>query len=224
MNEKFHQLPEEKQLAIFNAAMEVFAQNDYKRASTDDIAAKAGISKGMLFYYFQNKRTLYLETYDYAMRAGRAAIDDPHLFEITDFFELLNYSAQKKLQIMAKMPYLYDFCLRTFYSEKEEISEPLKEKLSKDISEIYSRSTNSRAIMAPVAAFSTYPFPSARAKFLDFSDQTVREKQRRSAISWDLSVRKKEAATSAGWTAGQNALRFSAISATFPARSISSTI
>lgn len=64
MNEKFHQLPEEKQLAIFNAAMEVFAQNDYKRASTDDIAAKAGISKGMLFYYFQNKRTLYLETYD----------------------------------------------------------------------------------------------------------------------------------------------------------------
>lgn len=39
---------------------------------------------------------------------------------------------------MAKMPYLYDFCLRTFYSEKEEISEPLKEKLSKDISEIYS--------------------------------------------------------------------------------------
>ena len=92
MNEKFHQLPEEKQLAIFNAAMEVFAQNDYKHASTDDIAAKAGISKGMLFYYFQNKRTLYLETYDYAMRAGRAAIDDPHLFEITDFFELLNYS------------------------------------------------------------------------------------------------------------------------------------
>ena len=131
MNEKFHQLPEEKQLAIFNAAMEVFAQNDYKRASTDDIAAKAGISKGMLFYYFQNKRTLYLETYDYAMRAGRAAIDDPHLFEITDFFELLNYSVQKKLQIMAKMPYLYDFCLRTFYSEKEETSEPLKEKLSK---------------------------------------------------------------------------------------------
>lgn len=137
MNEKFHQLPEEKQLAIFNAAMEVFAQNDYKRASTDDIAAKAGISKGMLFYYFQNKRTLYLETYDYAMRAGRAAIDDPHLFEITDFFELLNYSAQKKLQIMAKMPYLYDFCLRAFYSEKEEISTPLQEKLSKDISEIY---------------------------------------------------------------------------------------
>lgn len=137
MNEKFKQLPEEKQLAIFNAAMEIFAKNDYKKASTDDIAAKAGISKGLLFYYFHNKKTLYLETYDYVMRVGRAAIDDPHLFEITDFFELLTYATEKKLQIMAKMPYLYDFSLRTFYSEKEEISVPLKEKMSSDIAAIY---------------------------------------------------------------------------------------
>lgn len=60
MNDAFQQIPEEKQLAIFNASMEVFAKNDYKKA-------------------------LYLETYDYVMRVGRTAIDDPHLFEITDF-------------------------------------------------------------------------------------------------------------------------------------------
>lgn len=137
MNDAFKQLPEEKQLAIFNASMEVFAKNDYKKASTDDIAAKAGISKGLLFYYFHNKKTLYLETYDYVMRVGRAAIDDPHLFEITDFFELLTYATEKKLHIMTKMPYLYDFSLRTFYSEKEEISAPLKEKMDSDIAEIY---------------------------------------------------------------------------------------
>lgn len=137
MNDAFKQLPEEKQLAIFNASMEVFAKNDYKKASTDDIAAKAGISKGLLFYYFHNKKTLYLETYDYVMQVGRAAIDDPHLFEITDFFELLTYATEKKLHIMTKMPYLYDFSLRTFYSEKEEISAPLKEKMDSDIAEIY---------------------------------------------------------------------------------------
>lgn len=137
MNEKFHQLPEEKQLAIFNAAMDVFARNDYKKASTDDIAAKAGISKGMLFYYFHNKRTLYLETYDYAMRTGRAAINDPHLFELTDFFELLDYATEKKLRVMTKMPYLYDFFLRTLYNENKEIAEPLREKISQDVADIY---------------------------------------------------------------------------------------
>lgn len=52
MNEKFYSLQEEKQQSIINASMEVFAKNEYKRASTDLIAAKAGISKGLLFYYF----------------------------------------------------------------------------------------------------------------------------------------------------------------------------
>lgn len=52
MNERFKELPEVKQRAVLNAAMEVFAKYDYKKASTDLIAAKAGISKGLLFYYF----------------------------------------------------------------------------------------------------------------------------------------------------------------------------
>lgn len=43
MNPRFRELPEEKQLRILNAAMEVFAQNDYKKASTDLIAAKAEV-------------------------------------------------------------------------------------------------------------------------------------------------------------------------------------
>ena len=59
MNEKFYELPEEKQLYVLNAAMEVFAEYEYKKASTDLIAAKAGVSKGLLFYYFHNKKSLY---------------------------------------------------------------------------------------------------------------------------------------------------------------------
>ncbi len=46
----FSQLPKEKKKRILQAAIEVFAQNDYKHASTDEIASRAGISKGLLFY------------------------------------------------------------------------------------------------------------------------------------------------------------------------------
>lgn len=63
MNDKFYLLEEEKQLKIINAAMEVFGKNEYKKASTDLIAAKAGISKGLLFYYFHNKKELYMFIY-----------------------------------------------------------------------------------------------------------------------------------------------------------------
>jgi len=74
LNEKFFTLSPEKQARITNAALEVFARNDYKHASTDDIAAKAGISKGLLFYYFRNKQSLYLYLYDYALEQVRGQV------------------------------------------------------------------------------------------------------------------------------------------------------
>lgn len=126
MNENFHTLPEEKQLAIINAAIEVFAKNEYKRASTDLIAAKAGISKGLLFYYFHDKQALYLYVYQYAADIMREQISDPAFFKITDFFALLEYASLKKVTILQKTPYVVDFALRAFYSEREDVSEALK--------------------------------------------------------------------------------------------------
>lgn len=126
MNERFKELSEEKQRAVLNAAMEVFAKYDYKKASTDLIAAKAGISKGLLFYYFHNKKELYLTVYEYAKQQASAAALDPNLLTITDFFELIFRAGMKKLKILAENPFIVDFSLRSFYSEKEEISDDLK--------------------------------------------------------------------------------------------------
>ena len=60
MNEKFFSLPEEKQQEIINAGYRVFSQNTYKKSPVSEIAAEAGISKSLLFYYFRNKKELYL--------------------------------------------------------------------------------------------------------------------------------------------------------------------
>ena len=60
MNEKFFSLPEEKQQTIINAGYRVFSQNTYKKSPVSEIAAEAGISKSLLFYYFRNKKELYL--------------------------------------------------------------------------------------------------------------------------------------------------------------------
>ena len=56
----FDALPENRREAIANAALETFGRNDYKSASTEAIARRAGISKGLLFFYFKNKKELYL--------------------------------------------------------------------------------------------------------------------------------------------------------------------
>ena len=49
MYEFFYKLDKEKQTRIINSSLQIFSINDFKHASTDDIAAKAKISKGSLF-------------------------------------------------------------------------------------------------------------------------------------------------------------------------------
>lgn len=137
MNEKFYTLPEEKQQKIINAAMEVFSQNEYKRASTDLIAAKAGVSKGLLFYYFHNKKELYLFLYDYVIEVMKEQVVDEKFYEITDFFDLLSYCAGKKVKVLSRNPYITDFAMRAFYSEKEAVSDDLKQINVSQTEELY---------------------------------------------------------------------------------------
>ena len=140
MNEKFYSLQEEKQQSIINASMEVFAKNEYKRASTDLIAAKAGISKGLLFYYFHNKKELYMYIYNYLAEVMQAQIIDAKFLELTDFFEILEYSAWNKVKALRKNPFIMDFAMRAFYSDKEAVSVEVKwmnSNLEESLYEIY---------------------------------------------------------------------------------------
>lgn len=130
MNEAFFGLPEEKRQAIINAALEVFSQNEYKRASTDDIAAKAGISKGLLFYYFHNKKSLYLYLFDYIEQVMKASLAESGLENVTDFFGFLEQGARKKAEIQRKNPCLMDFSVRAFYSSREEVSGEIAKRLT----------------------------------------------------------------------------------------------
>ncbi len=137
MNNKFFELSIEKQLRIINAGFEVFSQNDYKRASTDLIAQKADISKGLLFYYFHNKKEFYLFLYDYAFKQIQAQVLTEHYDEIDDFFELCKYAGKRKYEILVKSPFLFDFVIRAFYSQKEDVSDELNQNVSEATSNLF---------------------------------------------------------------------------------------
>lgn len=88
VNDKFYSLSEEKQQRIINAALRIFAQNPYKKANTADIAAAAGISKGLLFHYFGNKQTLYEYLFRYGNDVMRGHISELLPPDESDFFEI----------------------------------------------------------------------------------------------------------------------------------------
>ena len=139
MENKFAQLPPKKQQCIINAALEVFSKNEYKHASTEDIAAKAGISKGLLFYYFENKKSLYKYVYDYCctMMAQQAHTDT--LAGITDFFDLLTAGAEMKSRLLAQNPYLLDFSMRTFFLKDGDVGKIMQTEMQNGISTVYAR-------------------------------------------------------------------------------------
>ncbi len=50
----------ERKTQILDAALRVFARKGFHKARMDDIAKKAGLSKGLLYWYFESKDALIL--------------------------------------------------------------------------------------------------------------------------------------------------------------------
>lgn len=53
-----------KRAEITRAATEVFARKGFQGASVDDVAEAAGVSKGTLYGYFENKEELFYATFE----------------------------------------------------------------------------------------------------------------------------------------------------------------
>ncbi len=50
---------EQRQAELLEKAIEVFAERGYQATTMDEIAERAGVSKGMLYIYFKNKEALF---------------------------------------------------------------------------------------------------------------------------------------------------------------------
>lgn len=121
MNERFFLLPAERQQRIINAAYEIFAAHDYKKAPMSEIAGAGNISKALLFHYFGSKRELYLYLWNHSIAAVRASMREFHVLETNRFFELIRRSLLAKCSLLQAYPHLYLFSLRAYYEREPEI-------------------------------------------------------------------------------------------------------
>lgn len=122
MNDKFFSLPEEKRQAIINAGYRVFSQNTYKNSPMSEIADAAGISKSLLFYYFRNKKELYLFLWDKCAETTIEFLTEYGCYEQNELFESMERGMQAKLEIIRMYPYMGKFTIKAFYETDPEIS------------------------------------------------------------------------------------------------------
>ena len=120
MNEKFFDLKKEKQDRMINAALKAFAINGYKRASTDEIVKDAGISKGLLFHYFDTKLGLYEFVYDYSVRYIVMEMSAAISQKETDFYSLYEQKEMCKIQALKNYPYMQQMINRSMQEDDSE--------------------------------------------------------------------------------------------------------
>ena len=143
MNPKFFNLPTERQDLIRNSAMLEFGANTFKKTSADSIAKRAGVSKGLLFHYFKDKRELYAYLFQYAidacMEAFNRQMERMSYFGETDFFAALERGHKIKMDMVRRMPGLFRFVMRAYY-ERDSVLSP---KLRKKLDDVLAQSTGS---------------------------------------------------------------------------------
>ena len=83
-SEQFEQIRQQSMDAIMQTALELFGHNGYHSTSISKIAQEAGISKGLIYNYFESKEDLLkriileaIETGEYIMDKAMEQSDDP---------------------------------------------------------------------------------------------------------------------------------------------------
>ena len=139
ISEAFNKLKPDKQKKIIDAAMEEFAGQGYMQASTNTIVKKAGIGKGMLFYYFKSKKELYYYLIDYGLKYMKEEylpfIDE----EEGDFIKRYNQVARLKMEAYNKNPHIFNFFGNIIINKENPLPEELKAKIEAVSKEAYAK-------------------------------------------------------------------------------------
>ncbi|SHI57256.1 transcriptional regulator, TetR family [Desulfosporosinus lacus DSM 15449] len=104
--DNFENLNEDKKKKIIDVCVHEFADKGYDNASTNSIIKEAGISKGILFHYFKNKKSLFFYILDYCIREMIEEFTRYPLTETKDIFQRISELGVIKLKIAHKYPYI----------------------------------------------------------------------------------------------------------------------
>lgn len=109
MDDILKKMSAEKRDRIINAALEEFSKNSFDKASTNNIVKNAGISKGLIFHYFNNKKSLHEYLEKYVIRTVIETMQNELDWNETDFFNRLKQVAMIKGRLTLRFPTIFEF-------------------------------------------------------------------------------------------------------------------
>lgn len=132
----------EKHTLILKAAASLFAKYGYKKTTVDEIVTEAGISKGLFYHYYQNKKQLYLHIYDTYTSVLSKNIQKEVDIGNTDFFERLKQISHLRIAFINQYPDLWNFLYSAYYEKHPDVVDEIKDKNKQLVKESYSHSAS----------------------------------------------------------------------------------
>lgn len=107
----------ELQARVVNAAWEIFARYGYRKASMQDIAGAAGVSKSVLFKYHGTKENLYRTVFLRAAEEIASADEEARAgkTEGETVFCAMRRTVDARMRLFARAPYVYAFSYAAAY-------------------------------------------------------------------------------------------------------------
>jgi len=139
VNDVLKGLKIEKRDRIINAALDEFAKVGFEKGSTNNIIKAAGISKGSLFHYFNDKQELYDYLIDFTFTNIVTKIKNDLNWDNRDLIERIREIGEIKLVFLENYPSLYNFMAKVYKNivSVEEITELAEKYESGILSKIY---------------------------------------------------------------------------------------
>lgn len=119
---KLMSLDQDKLNQIVNSALMEFSRG-YKNASTAKIAQGAGISKALIFHYFENKENVLQYVFKIFCQTRKEhleRLEKDGVLNDPDFLRRLEEICLYQLQETKQYPYLYDFVIAIYFSDEPE--------------------------------------------------------------------------------------------------------
>jgi AcrR family transcriptional regulator len=122
--EQFEEIRQQSMDAIMQAALELFGHNGFHSTSISKIAKEAGISKGLIYNYFDSKEDLLKRIILEAIETGEHLMEDA-IHDSEDPFQQLQYLIESSFEMVKSN--LHYWKLVTSLAFQGDVLDPVKE-------------------------------------------------------------------------------------------------
>lgn len=108
----FFRLDEEKQERVVRAAISEFHTNGFTKAKVETIAENAGVAKGSIYQYFEDKKELFMYVVTWSMEYFMSEINKYTPLQDMDVFDYLLRDGRRRFELLK-----HETSLALFYQD-----------------------------------------------------------------------------------------------------------